>query len=896
MTPWSVFTSLRAHLRATPSRPKPRTRQLSIETLEDRSTPSATPAIPLAITSLEDNARHNLVGQVSNDTTPKVIGTAPANSAVVILVDGQQTSAAFSDFRGVWSSQLVTPLTDGAHTVAVRLASGGSASPGAVYRVDTVAPQVQLSGAAAGAFQVSVIDASNIPTLYLDVDRTGSGQFGGASVGYATIQLGLNRLPDLPPGDYLIRVRAVDAGGNTGTSTVFTTQSTGVPAALGDTWLMRMATLGSNAPAARPTGTPTALDTANQISDAQMRSLYYTDGDRVLVAARANRVEQTDAFLAALIQRGMQVIDVTRTSALVTGWLASSQIAQLVTIPNFAAATAVPRATSDAGSVTTEGDAVINGPVFRATTGATGKGVKVGVMSDSADQVGTGVAGSQATGDLPPVVEVLRDSAGGTDEGRAMMEIVHDIAPGAALAFHTASGGPAVFANGIRALAADGCKVIVDDIRYINSPVYNAGLMGQAVEQVYRQGVVYATAVGNTGSFGWRGNFVPMTARVGNLSGTFANINGSPLQRFILPTGQSILLKFNWDNPYLEGGSPLPNFQVTARIAVHIINPTTGQILATFNNNNLVTDEAYQTIIFNNAAANLTNTFAFAYQLITGPAPKRITWISWGSTVTTLNVAGEGAPTSVGQKLAEHAITVGAVNYATPNVMETFSARGGNLPIVADDLTGARFATAQIRQKPNVVAPDGVTTSVTGFAPFLGTSAAAPHVAGAAALLFAQDRYASADDVFEHLEGTAIPLNGVRVFNPLSGYGRIYLRPLLRGADRYEPNNTEDRATWLGTVSSFNVANLTIRPPRGGAPVDYDWFGFTASQSGALSAIATNSRLEVHLFVRTNGFLVEVGQNYRVRAGQRVYVEVKGRPLAPGRSGKGVYDLRINIA
>ena len=39
-----------------------------------------------------------------------------------------------------------------------------------------------------------------------------------------------------------------------------------------------------------------------------------------------------------------------------------------------------------------------------------------------------------------------------TDEGRAMLEIVHDLAPGAALAFHTAEGGQANFARGILAL------------------------------------------------------------------------------------------------------------------------------------------------------------------------------------------------------------------------------------------------------------------------------------------------------------------------------------------------------------------------------------------------------------------------------------------------------------
>ena len=47
-----------------------------------------------------------------------------------------------------------------------------------------------------------------------------------------------------------------------------------------------------------------------------------------------------------------------------------------------------------------------------------------------------------------------------------MMEIIHDIAPGASLAFYTAFDSEQDFANGILALAAAGAKVIVDDVGY----------------------------------------------------------------------------------------------------------------------------------------------------------------------------------------------------------------------------------------------------------------------------------------------------------------------------------------------------------------------------------------------------------------------------------------------
>src|SRR5579859_5293345 len=83
-----------------------------------------------------------------------------------------------------------------------------------------------------------------------------------------------------------------------------------------------------------------------------------------------------------------------------------------------------------------------------------GKGVKVGILSDSYNNLGTaaiGVAGGELPGPANPFgyktpVQVLSDlDSGGTDEGRAMMEIVHDVAPASTLAFYTADNGQADF-------------------------------------------------------------------------------------------------------------------------------------------------------------------------------------------------------------------------------------------------------------------------------------------------------------------------------------------------------------------------------------------------------------------------------------------------------------------
>lgn len=150
--------------------------------------------------------------------------------------------------------------------------------------------------------------------------------------------------------------------------------------------------------------------------------------------------------------------------------------------------------------------------------GVDGSGITIGVMSDSYDTnaAPNSAAADIATGDLPgagnpfgntePVV-VVQDSPGGTDEGRAMLQIVHDMAPKARLGFATANGGEVNFANNIRALAgfADApntvpgfkADVIVDDIIYLNEPFFQDGIVAQAVDEVAAKGVSYFSSAGN---------------------------------------------------------------------------------------------------------------------------------------------------------------------------------------------------------------------------------------------------------------------------------------------------------------------------------------------------------------------------------------------------------------
>jgi hypothetical protein len=172
---------------------------------------------------------------------------------------------------------------------------------------------------------------------------------------------------------------------------------------------------------------------------------------------------------------------------------------------------------TDAGAAQTAGRALHR--INRLPAGVNGHGITVGVLSDSYDMEGsiTTAADDIASGDLPgpgnpsghttPVAVLQEGDPGDTDEGRAILQIVHDVAPRARLGFATANGGEVNFANNIRALggfadmpnAQAGFKadIIVDDVIYPTEPMFQDGVVAQAVDDVAAAGIAHFSSAGN---------------------------------------------------------------------------------------------------------------------------------------------------------------------------------------------------------------------------------------------------------------------------------------------------------------------------------------------------------------------------------------------------------------
>ncbi len=332
-----------------------------------------------------------------------------------------------------------------------------------------------------------------------------------------------------------------------------------------------------------------------------------------------------------------------------------------------------------------------------------GTGIKVGVLSDSFNDLG-GAAADEADGALPSAsnIQVLKDlGSGGADEGRAMMQIVHDIAPGASLAFYTAFESEQDFANGILALAAAGCKVICDDVSYFDEPFFQNGVVAQAIKTVEAEGVTYVTAAGNNASNGYQAAWTPIS---GSFDGTILtdteSFGGSLVQTVTINTegtGDQVPLILQWNQPYGAATSDLEVVVFHNEILYgEFSNRTAGQEL-----NNPLVDVSLP-----------SGTYQIAIENLSGPDPGLIKEITAGDGFPA-TISGANAGTVVGHAMTPGAITAGAVSAAdTPAfgfnpASESFSSSGAGAELLFAD-NGTPLSSPDAL---NPVAVSGITMS-----------------------------------------------------------------------------------------------------------------------------------------------------------------------------------------
>src|SRR5258708_29472098 len=209
---------------------------------------------------------------------------------------------------------------------------------------------------------------------------------------------------------------------------------------------------------------------------------------------------------AALVGLGLQ--RASQYSNDVGGWLPVDQLDAATTLTEVHAIRAAMMRTHS-GAITSQGDYAQNSDLVRSANSLDGAGITVGIISDSYDcyhlspanrvpaaglngyannGFNTTAAGDATTGDLPASVNVLKEATCMSygpplqlpfgDEGRAPKQVIHDVAPGAGLAFYTAENSEADFATGIGKLGATvanggaRAQAIFEDVGYFAEPVF----------------------------------------------------------------------------------------------------------------------------------------------------------------------------------------------------------------------------------------------------------------------------------------------------------------------------------------------------------------------------------------------------------------------------------------
>jgi len=446
-----------------------------------------------------------------------------------------------------------------------------------------------------------------------------------------------------------------------------------------------------------------------------------------------------------LRELGMTVELIDSGIGVIQGWLSPDFLDEMAALPFVTRISRPSYGTLRTGNFSSEGVSILNADDLHGS-GILGSGITVGVISDGADSW----TAAQATGDLPAVFSTgTCTSPTSCDEGTAMLEIVYDITPGADLVFCAGLNTTLEFRNCLAYLGSYGVDVIVDDVVFYEEPYFSDGIVAQEIQAI-ASSIVYVTSAGNDAQNHYE------TSHEGAVRHDFGMAAGMVSDEYmdviLGPDEKPLSIYLQWNEPFGASFHDMDlilydNNEVS--ILTSSRNLPGGDPLEMINySNNTGTTQTVKLVIENHGIIMEVIHEIF----IKGESIQNIEYV-------------DGSGSIIGHAAVPGVMTVGAVDAAAPTTIELFSSQGPSK-------IGTFIPTA--RQKPDVVAVDDVTVSgVGGFgSPFSGTSAAAPHVAGIAALLLSAEPLASVSEIFDALTGSAADL-GDSGFDPVYGYGRV---------------------------------------------------------------------------------------------------------------------------
>jgi subtilisin family serine protease len=351
--------------------------------------------------------------------------------------------------------------------------------------------------------------------------------------------------------------------------------------------------------------------------------------------------------------------------------------------------------------VVSEGVAAIGAPALHAL-GIDGAGLRVGIIDQGFAGLGN-LLGNEIPADTRARSFYGSPSGdgdltgAGTAHGTTCAEIVHDVAPGAQL-FLANALTPIEFQAAVRWMRDQGVAVISHSIGWFEGGGDGTGPIHDIVNEALDAGILWVNAAGNEARSYWGGPFIDSD---GNGLHEFDAAGDETITHTIGDGGRGFTLVLTWDRwPY------------STDLAFDIEIYENGDLAAS--SETLYEPRyAYRALAH---ARSLGKRLDIAIRRTLGDEPAHLRLFrldssdpigEHGTAEGSLLVPADGA----------RVLAVGAYR-VTDGRLEEFSSRGPTVDGIA---------------KPEVCAPDFVSTATDS--PFVGTSAAAPHAAGVAALL-----------------------------------------------------------------------------------------------------------------------------------------------------------------
>lgn len=467
------------------------------------------------------------------------------------------------------------------------------------------------------------------------------------------------------------------------------------------------------------------------------------------------------------------------------------------------------------GTYLTEGVAASNANTWH-TLGYTGNGIRVAILDTFQD-----FATAQSAGEVPPSSRVTTyiDIDADSRHGTAVAEIIYDMAPGVAqiLSSPVTVTDMASRIIGLAELPSGSRPhIISSSMGFFNfEPGDGSGGVSQAINYAQSKGIFYAQAAGNQALANWQASFVDTDADNWHNFSSNAEINflndANPL-----PAGYPISVSLRWNDwPASDQDYDLYLYSCVA--------PNPCELVASSIN------------VQNGTQPPTEDVFLFApINAYYGYAIDRFS----GTGNAVLDVMGANLPPTVfgsaDRSLIDAATGTGtfgvaALNRLSPFTLENYSSEGPAM--------GAGGTLGTGSAQPRLSGFANVDTWSYGLDTFNGTSAAAPHIAGAAALIWSAYPGYSVFDVRTFLESRAVDM-GSASYDSVYGAGRLWL-----GSAPIPPSNTP-----TNTFTPSNTPTFTPTPTNTFTPSNTPTFTatFTPSNTPTPTNTFTPSNTPTH--------------------------------------------------